>query len=74
MTTVEMKLNYLAPASKGVMIARGKGLWLGKSLCLGEATIDRETGSLLAHGTATMMIRKDLKLENETRLPRKFLD
>jgi uncharacterized protein (TIGR00369 family) len=74
MTTVAMNLNLLAPASKGVMIAKGKGIRVGKTLCLGEATIESETGVLLAHGTATMMILKDLKLQGQDRLPPKFLE
>jgi uncharacterized protein (TIGR00369 family) len=74
MATVEMKLNYLAPANQGVMIAKGKGIRVGKTLCLGEATIASETGVLLAHGTATLMILKDLKLQGEDRLPPKFLE
>ena len=74
MTTVEMKLNYLAPVSQGYMIGRGRGIRIGKTLCLGEATIESETGNLVAHGTATMMILKDLKLEGESKWPPKFLD
>ena len=74
MTTVEMKLNYLAPASEGVMIAKGRKIRVGKTLCLGEAMIENETGMLLAHGTATLMILKDLKLQGEDRLPAKFLE
>ena len=74
MTTVEMKLNYLAPAAKGTMIAVGRGIRVGKTLCLGEAAIESETGTLLAHGTATMMILKGLKLQGEFKWPPKFLD
>ncbi len=74
MTTVEMKLNYLAPAAKGHMIARGRGIRVGKTLCLGEAAIENEAGLLLAHGTATMMILKELKLQGESDWPPKFLD
>ena len=74
MTTVQMNLNYLAPAKEGMMIAKGKGVRVGKTLCLGEATIESETGVLLAHGTATLMILKDLKLEGEDRLPPKFVE
>ena len=74
MTTVEMKLNYLAPANQGEMIAKGRAIRVGKTLCLGEAGIENETGVLLAHGTATMMILKDLKLQGEERLPPKFLE
>ena len=74
MTTVEMKLNYLAPANEGVMIAKGREIRVGKTLCLGEATIENEAGMLLAHGTATLMILKDLKLQGQDRLPSKFLE
>ena len=74
LTTVEMKLNYLAPASKGLLVGKGRGIRMGKTLCLGEASIENETGVLLAHGTATLMILKDLKLQGEDRLPPKFLD
>ena len=72
MTTVEMKLNYLSPASDGRLIAKGKGIRLGKTLCLGEALIENEDGHLLAHGTATMMILKDLKLQGASKWPPKF--
>jgi uncharacterized protein (TIGR00369 family) len=74
MTTVELKLNYLAPLSTGRMIARGKSLRVGKTLCLGEASIVNEEGSLLAHGTSTMMILKDLKIQGVTEGPSKYLD
>ena len=74
MTTVELKLNYLAPLSTGRMIARGKSLKVGKTLCLGEAGIMDEEGTLLAHGTSTMMILKDLKIQGVSRGPSKYLD
>jgi uncharacterized protein (TIGR00369 family) len=74
MTTVELKLNYLAPLSTGRMIARGKSLRVGKTLCLGEASIVNEKGGLLAHGTSTMMILKDLKIQGVSRGPSKYLD
>ena len=73
MTTVEMKLNYLAPASLGTMIARGKSLRIGKTLCLGEASIENEKGILLAHGTSTMMILRDLRIQGEDEMPPKFI-
>lgn len=72
MTTVEMKLNYLAPASEGVFIGKGKSIKVGSTLCLGEASVEDRAGNLLAHGTATMMIIKDLKIDSP--LPPKFLD
>jgi uncharacterized protein (TIGR00369 family) len=74
MTTVELKLNYLAPLSTGRMIGRGKSLRVGKTLCLGEASIVNDEGTLLVHGTSTMMILKDLKIQNLTQGPSKYLD
>jgi uncharacterized protein (TIGR00369 family) len=74
MTTVELKLNYLAPLSTGRMLARGKSLRVGKTLCLGEASILNEEGTLLAHGTSTMMVLKDLKIQGVTQGPSKYLD
>jgi len=74
MTTVELKLNYLEPASGGILIARGKSLRVGKTICLGEASVEDEGGRLLAHGTSTMMILQDLKLQGESSRPKKFLD
>jgi uncharacterized protein (TIGR00369 family) len=71
-TTVELKLNYLAPTSTGSLIAKGKSIKVGKSLCLGEAYVEDETGKLLAHGTETMMVLKDLKIWGHTELPPKF--
>jgi len=74
LTTVELKLNYLAPASSGHLKAFGRSLRVGKTLCLGEASIRDDRGTLLAHGTSTMMILRDLKLQGESHLPAKFLD
>ena len=74
MTTVELKINYLAPLSTGRMIAKGKSLRVGKTICLGEASILNEEGTLLAHGTSTMMILKDLKIQGAEHWPSKYLD
>ncbi len=74
LTTVEMKLNYLAPASNGIFIAEGKVIKTGKTLCLSEATIADQAGRLLAHGTATMMLLESLQIKGQSALPQKFLD
>jgi uncharacterized protein (TIGR00369 family) len=72
-TTVELKLNYLAPTSSGSLIAKGKSIKVGKSICLAEAWVEDETGKLIAHGTETMMVLKDLKIQGHEELPPKFL-
>jgi uncharacterized protein (TIGR00369 family) len=55
-TTVDLKLNYLAPATAGRVIARGRRIKLGRTLGYAEATVTAEGGKILAHGTSTLMI------------------
>jgi uncharacterized protein (TIGR00369 family) len=74
MTTVEMKVNYLAPAKDGVFMAEGKVVKTGKTICLSEALISDQAGRLLAHGTATLMVLESLQLEGQSGFPPKFLD
>jgi uncharacterized protein (TIGR00369 family) len=69
LTTVEIKVNFLAPAQKGRLVAKGRCIRLGKTLALGETEIRNTEGGLVAHGTATMMIVSDLKLEGSEDLP-----
>lgn len=73
MTTVEIKLNYLAPVSRGRLVGRGKSIKLGRTLGLGEARVEDEQGRLLAHGTSTLMILPELKLAGQEQMPPKFL-
>jgi acyl-coenzyme A thioesterase PaaI-like protein len=72
MTTVEMKLNLLAPARSGKLIAEGRRIKLGQTLGLGEARVEDEKGRLLAHGTGTFMIVPGQAAHES--LPPKFLD
>lgn len=71
LTTVEIKVNFLAPIRKGELVAKGRCIKIGKSLALGDATIYDGNGNLLGHGTATMMIIPDLKVEGQENLPPK---
>ncbi len=71
LTTVEIKANFLAPVQKGKLVAKGRCIKIGKTLALGDATIYDGNGNLLAHGTATMMIVPDLKVEGQENLPPK---
>ena len=65
LTTVELKLNYLAPISKGILIAKGKSIKTGKNLCLSEATVRNEEGRIIAHGTSTLMVLESLKIDGQ---------
>ena len=73
LTTLELKVNYLSPVSKGRLIGKGKSIKIGKTICLGEASIEDEKGNLVAHGTSTLMVLDSLKIEGQSQLPPKFL-
>jgi uncharacterized protein (TIGR00369 family) len=73
LTTVEIKVNYLAPVKNGKLVAKGRCIKIGRTLALGETYITSEEGNLLAHGTATMMIVSDLKVEGQDNLPPKLI-
>jgi uncharacterized protein (TIGR00369 family) len=69
LTTVEIKVNFLAPAQKGKLVAKGRCIRLGKTLALGDTEIRNNEGGLIAHGTATMMLVPDLKMPGQENLP-----
>lgn len=71
-TTVDLKLNYLAPAAAGKLIARGSRIKVGKTLGYGEAEVADGNGKLLAHGTSTLMILPGNTLATDRPLPPKF--
>jgi uncharacterized protein (TIGR00369 family) len=74
MTTVDLKLNYLAPAASGKLIARGSQIKLGRTLGYAEAEVLDEAGKILAHGTSTVIILPGKALETDPPLPPKFID
>lgn len=71
-TTVDLKLNYLAPTVSGKLVAKGRQIKLGKTLGYAEATVTDENGRLLAHGTSTLMIMPGNGLAVDQPLPPKF--
>lgn len=74
MTTVDIKLNYLAPAVDGALLASGRCLKLGRGLGLGEASVRDQNGRLLAQGLSTVMLVDNLALPGQDGWPAKFLD
>ncbi len=70
LTTVEIKVNYLAPVQKGKLRAEGRCIKMGKTLALGEAFVRDEGDRLIAHGTSTMMVLPGLTVEGYKDLPR----
>ena len=74
LTTVEMKINLLAPAQKGKLLGEGRCIKVGRSLALGEAQVKDAKGILVAHGTATMMVVPDLRIPGYEKLPTSKLE
>lgn len=54
-TTVELKVNYLRPATSGNVLARARIVKLGKTLAIGTAEIKDPHGHVIAIGTATYL-------------------
>jgi uncharacterized protein (TIGR00369 family) len=71
LTTVEVKANFLAPIKEGKLVVKGRCIKIGRTLALGEAYVNSAEGNLIAHGTTTMMIVPDLKVEGQENLPPK---
>jgi uncharacterized protein (TIGR00369 family) len=73
-TTVDLKLNFLAPATTGRLIGRGRQIKMGKTLGYAEAEVTDESGRLLAHGTSTVIILPGKLLTAEPPLPPKYIE
>ncbi len=74
MTSVDLKLNYLAPAQGGKLIAKGRRIKSGRTLGLGEAEVIDDAGRILAHGTSTLMTLPNMQFEYDGDLPPKFIN
>lgn len=55
LTSVDLKLNYLAPARVEPLLCTGTLIKAGKTLSYGQAEARAGDGRLLAHGTSTLM-------------------
>jgi acyl-CoA thioesterase len=55
-STVEIKVNYLRPVSKGQLWGEGKVIQKGKKIMVGQGEIKDDEGRMVAFGTATFMI------------------
>jgi uncharacterized protein (TIGR00369 family) len=55
LATVDLKLNYLAPARVEPLRCEGTLIKAGKTLSYAEAKVHGADGRLIAHGTSTLM-------------------
>jgi uncharacterized protein (TIGR00369 family) len=74
MTTVDLKLNYLAPAASGKLIARGRQIKVGRTLGYAEAKVVNQDEKILVHGTSTVIILPGKAIEGDPPLPPKFIE
>jgi uncharacterized protein (TIGR00369 family) len=74
LTTVDLKLNYLAPAVSGKLFARGRQIKVGRTLGYAEATVFDQSDLALAHGTSTVIILPGKAIEANPPMPPKFLE
>jgi uncharacterized protein (TIGR00369 family) len=73
-TTVDLKLNYLAPAVSGKLIAGGRQIKVGRTLGYAEAQVADQQGKVLAHGTSTVIILPGKAIKADPPLPPKFME
>jgi uncharacterized protein (TIGR00369 family) len=55
-TTVEMKINYFLPATKGRLFARARLLRIGSTLCVGSVDLTDSRGDTLGTALVTYML------------------
>ncbi len=74
LTSVDLKLNYLAPVVAGRLIAKGRQIKIGKTLGYAEAEVADQTGKIVAHGTSTIMILPGKSPVAGSPFPPKFIE
>jgi uncharacterized protein (TIGR00369 family) len=72
-TTVDLKLNYLAPAVSGKLIAKGRQIKMGRTLGYADAEVTDSEGRILAHGSSTVILLPGQGLRANPPLPPKFI-
>lgn len=55
-TTIELKINFLAPAEKGELTATAKIISPGRRVVVGEMEVKDQEGKLIAQGLGTYLI------------------
>ena len=55
-TTIEIKINFLAPAESGELIATAKIIGSGRRVIVGEMEVKDQDGKLIAQGLGTYLV------------------
>ena len=72
-TTVDLKLNYLAPTVSGQLIAIGRRIKMGRTLGYADVEVSDADGRILAHGSSTVILLPGQGLKANPPLPPKFI-
>jgi len=79
-TTLDLSVDYVSPAISGKLMARGKRIRTGKTICFASAEINDEKGRLIAQGSSKMVVLPGQPVSNlivsflgTNPLPPKFL-
>jgi uncharacterized protein (TIGR00369 family) len=79
--SVDLRVDFLAPAGDGKMLIKGRRIRIGKTMCLAEATAFGRNDKWLAHGISKMMITPGLQtiehafdFTGAKHLPQKFIE
>jgi uncharacterized protein (TIGR00369 family) len=62
-TTIDLQVNFLAPAKPGSLTARGRIVHKGKRTAVGDCQVTDDAGRLVSKGTATYIILENRKLD-----------
>lgn len=79
--SLDVSVDNLVTIKKGILIAKGKRIKFGKTICVAEAKIFDATNRIVASGTSKLMVSKGLQTIEQARqflgikpLSPKFLD
>ena len=56
LVNVDLKLNYLQTVTRGRLLALGRAIRTGRTISYCEAEVRSDDGSLIAHGSSTLMV------------------
>jgi uncharacterized protein (TIGR00369 family) len=73
LTTVDLKLNYLAPVITSKLFGKGECIKLGRTMGLGKAEIYNSDGNIVAFGSSTVMVLPGMELAGGMPLVPKFI-
>lgn len=79
--SIDVSVHNLAVAKEGKLLAKGKRIKAGKTLCLAEAVVYDQENRIMAAGSSKMMVSHNLQTIENARhfmgaetMPPKFLD